>query len=163
MTKPHIALPQLTVKQIARFWHKVRKGAPDACWPWTRCCNTDGHGRVRIERRAYQAHRIAYVLGRGAFPQDLCVMHICDNPPCCNPRHLRIGTHRDNNADMKRKGRGASGEAHGMAKLAAEDVASIRRRHGAGGVGQHMLAAEYGVSRATINLIVRRNRWRRLA
>lgn len=41
------------------------------------------------------------------------VLHSCDNPPCCNPAHLFLGTNADNTADRHAKGRDARGAAHG--------------------------------------------------
>lgn len=180
MAANHLTLPDLTPKQIARFWRKVKKGSGDTCWPWMGTRNKAGHGQVRIDGRNYYVHRIAYLLAHGRFAPELCVMHRCDNPPCCNPADLRLGTHGDNTQDMMRKGRcsragGPSGEghwsqiypgrvlrgeSHGSAKLTADDVRDIRRRYAAGGVTYRALAAEYAVVVATITHILRRKTWK---
>ena len=110
-----------------------------------------------------RAHRVAYMLAYGEVDDSLCVCHSCDNPSCCNPRHLWQGTRSDNMQDMVRKGRLKPtiryGEESPAAKLTSEQVLEIRARHAAGGVIGATLADEYGVSRSLISLILRRKRW----
>jgi hypothetical protein len=64
-----------------------------------------GYGTIRLSRRDVGAHRVAWTLTNGPIPAGLVVCHRCDNPPCCNPEHMFIGTQRDNLADMFAKGR----------------------------------------------------------
>lgn len=165
MPTKHLTLPRLTPKQITRFWSKVRKGEPEECWPWIRACNQDGYGRVTIWPHAYQAHRIAYLLTRGAFPHELCVLHTCDNPACVNPTHLRLGTHTDNMRDREDKHRRVvlKGEAVGNSKLAAKDVVCIRQQYAASRVSQRVLALKYHVGISTISEILRRQRWKHVS
>lgn len=86
---------------------------PNGCLEWTGYTNDKGYGRIWVgplgapERMRY-AHRVAWELVNGLIPDDLCVLHRCDNPPCANVTHLFLGTRSDNNADMLAKGR------HGM-------------------------------------------------
>jgi len=92
-----------------------RSGGPDACHPWTgarRCHPTHKYGLIRVkvngENMCYRrAHKIAYELKYGPVGPGIRVLHTCDNPPCCNERHLFAGTQRVNLADMRAKGRGA--------------------------------------------------------
>lgn len=86
-------------------------------------------------------------------------MHTCDNPPCCNPAHLRCGTQKENIEDKYTKGREdpRSGGRNHMAKLTGQQVAEIRSRVACErGVD---LAREYGVSKATISEIKNRRHW----
>lgn len=95
--------------KAAAFWDYVDdSGGPSECWPWMRYRNADGYGRLSLEGRTsvQYAHRTAYVLAIGSINAGLLVCHSCDNPPCCNPAHLFLGTQGDNQADKIAKGRG---------------------------------------------------------
>ena len=89
---------------VARFWAKIEK-CENGCWEWTGVRNWMGYGRVSRAGRITSAHRIAYELSVAAIPDGLSVLHRCDNPPCCNPDHLFVGTVRDNAKDAVAKGR----------------------------------------------------------
>ena len=161
-----------------RFWSKVdRTAGPDACWPWVARVGAGGYGVIRFGSKHRRAHRVAYELAHGPIPTDLFVCHTCDNPRCCNPRHLWLGSPGDNMADRDSKGRQARGERSGRhtqpgatprgervgtAKLTAAHVLSIRERDTAGGATISALAREYGVTRAAIRAILLRTSWRHL-
>lgn len=82
-----------------------------ACWPWTGQTDRKGYGRIRVgsmvdgSRKKVFTHRLALSLSGVDVPADLLVCHKCDNPPCCNPSHLFVGTAADNASDMKAKRR----------------------------------------------------------
>lgn len=75
------------------------------CWEWHKVSGTNSYGNVRFEGKAWSTHRLAYTLFVGEIPDGLFVCHHCDNPPCCNPKHLFVGTHEDNFEDMIWKNR----------------------------------------------------------
>lgn len=153
-----IAEPGIRSSQenIIRFWKKVDKKTLNQCWPWIGYLNNFGYGKVYFKRRSRFAHRIAYDLCIGPISTNQCVCHTCDNPACCNPTHLFVGTIATNNKDMVTKKRHAFGENNGQHKLCEIDVENIRRCV-ARGID---IAADYGVSRALISLIRNRKIWK---
>ena len=132
-----------------RFWAKVKKAGPNDCWEWQAYTNTGGYGRFKAGGNdILLAHRYSYELHHGPIPDGSIVMHSCDNPPCCNPAHLSVGTHKENAADKVDKGRGFSlrGEVNPKSKLTEEAVRTIR----ASSERSVVLAEQYGVNRVTI-------------
>lgn len=81
------------------FWDKVTRGAPDDCWPWEGFRKASGHGLTSYKSLTIHASRKAFILTHGPISSDLCVNHRCDNPGCCNPSHLYLGTRADNMID----------------------------------------------------------------
>lgn len=147
------------------LYPRVQRGGDDECWPWTGGTNDRGYGQVRLGQTVYYAHRLSLSLSGIEVPSDLEVLHQCDNPRCCNPKHLRLGSHLENIRDMDRKGRrrtvAYAGEANHLSKLAEQDVLDIRRRHGMG-EQQTTLAREYGIGQSAVWMIVNRRNWRHI-
>lgn len=82
------------------------------CHEFNGCRNEHGYGAMRGgDGRTVLAHRLAWELANGPVPEDMCVCHRCDNPPCCNLDHLFLGTHADNMRDRDAKGRTLRGAA----------------------------------------------------
>lgn len=140
--------------------HVDRSGGPDACHPWTGHRNRYGYGSLAYidpdtgKRRAIMASRAALMVALGRpIPPDLFVLHACDNPPCCNPRHLREGTQADNMRDRIEHG---AGYAPRFSKIPPHVIEAVRReyRPGVHGHGQHALAGRYGLSRSQVQRIV---------
>jgi hypothetical protein len=111
------------------FWLFVDRRGENECWPWIRNFDKDGYGKAQNPAgEGDKAHRVVWMLTRGEIPEGIQVRHIvCDNPPCCNPAHLALGTNADNMRDKVAHGRAAKGEAHGRAKLTETDVLLIRK------------------------------------
>jgi HNH endonuclease len=158
-----------TPARLQNFWSKIDKNGsvpphrPELgpCWEWRGQTNPGGYGYFHAwnaERGKWQrqlAHRMAYHFVRGPFLTKLCVLHQCDNPICCNPDHLKLGTLKDNSRDMVAKGR----MVFGRAKITRELAEEIRTRYAAGETSRVALAEEYGVTRSNIDYIVRRKSW----
>lgn len=130
------------------------------CWIWTKFRNHKGYGQIGVRDTLNMAHRVAYCIAHGASFESIqgkFVCHKCDNPPCCNPDHLFLGTAADNSRDMSSKGRHRvpmlRGEDHPMAKLTRHDVAVIRSLGGS--VPQRNLARQFGVSQTHIYRILK--------
>lgn len=96
---------------IERFWSKVdQSGGPDSCWPWSAYTDSRGYGNFRADTIGYLPHR--WLLGmlrseplswESGSRESAC--HRCDNPPCCNPDHLYVGTPHTNIVDSVDRGR----------------------------------------------------------
>lgn len=137
-----------------RLWADCAQGEPDECWEWRGAKNPFGHGQLRYRYVQLYAHRASWLVHFGDIPANMCVCHRCDNPSCCNPNHLFLGTHGDNHADMDDKGRGVT-------NLTAEDIRRIRDK-AANGETHAAIGAEFAVHRATIWKIVKGKTWRRV-
>lgn len=120
-----------------------RSGGEDACWNWTASTTSKGYGQFRIGERNYRAHRLmaAFAFGNidddGSASRGRVVMHACDNPKCCNPKHLRLGTQKDNMIDMDRKGRRGSRQS-----IPPEVITAIRESQEI----SRVVAARFGLS-----------------
>lgn len=100
-----IANRQVFCSLECRLWSEVERKRPNECWPWIGATDKDGYGRFRWQYKMYRSHAVAF---RVAFPDEEitpCVLHTCDNPPCCNPNHLFGGTQGVNVYDRHSKGR----------------------------------------------------------
>lgn len=129
------------------------------CLCWTGKVDRDGYGRVSVKRRGWRAHRLAWVAVFGEIPVGRCVLHSCDNPPCCNVEHLFLGSQSDNHKDMIDKGRNAYGEAGGLSKMTKSVVEDARRRY-ASGERLADLAIEIGVNNSTLFEALRGWTWK---
>ncbi len=177
------------IDRITLFWSRIQKADGDACWPWQGHTGATDHCRFGSGKGRVGAHRYAYELTYGPIPAGMCVCHRCDNPPCCNPAHLFLGTKADNNHDTKAKGRAARGDNHGthlhpesvprgaqhhtvlhperrprgkankLAKLTDAAVMTLRQMYARHEATQTELARLFGVRQTTISRIVLRQSW----
>lgn len=158
---------QPTEKMLLRFWSKVRQEGAGDCWPWTASTGVDGYGQFMLAPGARRiASRLAYVFHYGEpIPAGLMVRHRCDNPPCCNPRHLELGTHAENMRDMAERNPSISrkryerrGAAHPGARINLEIANAIRVDIGAGLIYRE-ITRRHGVSSSHISRIKRGEMW----
>ncbi len=169
-----------------RFMSKVERRGPDDCWPWQAGCGSGGYGSFWLEGRSITAHRVAFFIANGKWPEPFGC-HDCDNPPCCNPAHVFEGTQLENDMDRVAKGRSARGAQHGRHTKPARtargkragvnakpesyprgsDVswsklsdAKVREMRSLTGLSQNALAARYGISRGTVRDVLSGRAWR---
>ena len=146
-----------------RFFAKVR--APhgvDGCWEWTGSTDYHGYGRLQRGRRGegvVKAHRLSYEIHKGPIPDGLDVLHTCDNPPCANPYHLKVGSHADNMHDMAVRERAAMKGCFGVAHPCAvwptearEEVFSLYEA----GLRSRRISRATGIPRSTVRSILSR-------
>jgi hypothetical protein len=141
-----------------RFWASCPKGAPDSCWEWKGHRQPKGYGSIHQSHKVHMAHRIAYEIHFGPIPDNTQVLHKCDNPPCCNPNHLFLGSIADNMTDKTAKQRQARGENIGKAKFTESDIREMRRLYDTG-VKQVDIAKLFGLSQGHVTRIVNRKAW----
>lgn len=144
------------------FWKRTdRTGGILACWPWQRCTNRKGYGAVAWGGQHYGAHVLAFMLHHNLPRPNKQVCHSCDNPACCNPSHLFLGTQADNEADKKRKGRSLVGSRNPSAKLTDAQAREIHQRR-TSGEKLEPLASAFGVHPMVIVSIAKGRTWKHL-
>ena len=80
--------PDLTPKDIERFWSKVdRSGGPESCWLWIASCDAKGYGQFFLNGRLDKAHRVAWRLTNGVLSKSTELRKECQGIRCVNPRH----------------------------------------------------------------------------
>ena len=136
----------------------------NGCWEWQKARDWRyGYGVLkwaRESRKETQAHRVSYTAFIGEIPEGAHILHSCDNPLCCNPEHLRVGSNSENVQDKVSRGRQQKGEEFPQSKLTEDAVRHIRRRYAQGGISQRALGEEYGVSAQTVSNVIRRKKWK---
>ena len=147
------------------LWSKVDKKGENECWPWLAYKNKDGYGRVQINEWQFYAHRVIYNL---AFPGVIDIkapkltdekgflLHTCDNPSCCNPKHLWVGNHRDNMEDKVKKNRQKKfpTDTSPRCKLTMQQAKEARQLR-KDGVPTRELAMRFGISLPSMKTLIR--------
>lgn len=159
------------------------------CWEWKGSRSEKGYGLIKVDGKSRRAHRVAAMLWLGFdIDSDLYICHKCDNPPCCNPDHLFIGTHQDNMLDrviksgsLERKRQQRFKHVDKVVKQIVDalhkfnkkkhnkqhnckinkDIAEeIRNKYNQGNTSQRKLAKEYGLAHSNIKNIVNGASWK---
>ena len=175
----HRRMIAITDALTARFWSHVNIQEEDECWEWMRHKDNGGYGVFRIckdgKKMLYKAHRVSWMLRYGEIPEGdgyhgVCVSHHCNNPSCVNPKHLKLGTQKENIQDRVNQGRNGclrgipnpkvSGINAGLHKLTDSEVIEMREKWAVGNITQQQLADKYGVSNQTVSQIVNRKMWK---
>ena len=158
-----LASTEMLASLERRFHSKVKAGEPNECWPWIAKATANyGYGRMTAGRGRYlRSHQVAWALQNGPIPDGAIIRHKCDNPSCCNPSHLELGSQADNITDAMGRGRFVRppryvGAKHPRAKLDDAKVREIR----ASKETLNALAERLGVSVKTIWRIRKHQQWK---
>ena len=155
-----------------KFLEKVDKRSDDECWLWLAAMNYQGYGMFR-SGGYITAHRYSWSLYQDApIPKGMFICHHCDNPSCVNPKHLFLGTRKDNTRDMWNKNRHPApvignqsddvlGEKNPRSILKTKDVLVIRKLF-TDGVSQIELSALYNIKKPAIWKIVHNKNWKHI-
>lgn len=162
------------------FLRNVDVKGPDECWEWKLARDGRGYGMTYMPDKTHsRSHRVSYQLDHGVrLDKDTVVRHRCDNPPCCNPSHLVIGSQADNMKDMKDGGRSAfgkkhrayskpsstkRGEDHYNAKLDETKVKVIRYINAVCGIGATSISKLFNIAPSTIQHVIDRDSWKEVS
>lgn len=159
MARPCKPIPTLSEDDKRRFFSRVRINGTDDCHEWHGKSNNMGYGIISFRKVYFLCHRVAYYLDSYQQPGNLRVCHKCDNPKCVNPKHLFLGTSKDNSQDMANKGRSTKGTSHWGSKLTEDDIPKIRDLH-TEGVSIQQIADKFRISRCRISDIILCKTWK---
>ena len=163
MSEAHSSVTGLTIEQTRWFWSLFEGHGPEDCWPWPRSCAWRGYGQVMFNNRKFLTHRLAWMLANEQdIPMKMHIAHSCDNPGCCNPRHLSLASAKENERQAWARGRKPRGEQNGLSKLNDAAVRFIRLLH-AQGHSLRDLAKGFRVSHTTVVQVVERVTWKHVA
>lgn len=163
-------IPQALVEL---FWSKVDQSeGSSACWPWKEARDKDGYGRFwggTTFRRNIPANRFVLMITVGMpIRSRKQALHDCDNPSCCNPTHLHLGTHKQNHREKMLRGRTQNctgpknpprGSRHPNARVTEEIVRKIRKEYIPRMVSLRFLGKKYGISETNVHWIVTGGTW----
>lgn len=135
-------------------------GYPAECIRWPFALGSRGYGYASFRGVQSTAHRQILTAFRGTPPNPKHeAAHNCGNRWCVNPTHLRWATAKENQADRVRHGTAMANEECPTAVLTNDDVREIRLLAASRKTKQAAIAKRFGVSPATISMIVNRKTW----
>ena len=135
-----------------RFWSKIDKKGEDECWNWL-ASYRGFYGQFWVNGNMIKSHRYAYEIIFGKIPEGMCVLHKCDNPKCCNPEHLFLGTQEDNIHD-------ACIKVRGHFRLNWRKVNEVRELYKTGKYTQRQLVKLLSISLSNVSKIISNKIWK---
>jgi len=150
-----------TLSPEERFWEKVEIRGSNDCWNWWAGCTNNGYGAFIFKGKSNVSNRVTWLITFGIIPDDMCVLHKCDNRKCCNPNHLFLGTTADNNKDRHAKGRDSivRGENSPNAKITMADANEIRRLYSTGLLRYIDIAPMFKIKKSLVGNIINNESW----
>lgn len=142
----------------------------DNCWGWKGPIDQGGYPVMGCRREcgSDRGHRASWIIHKGLIPKGMQICHACDNPTCTNPKHLWIGTLKQNNDDKIAKGRQAHnipphkpGSQNGASKLKEDQVLEIKKLIQSGR-SCNSISKDFGVSKQTILRIKNGVNWKHI-
>lgn len=140
-------------KDRARFRSKFERRGDHECWLWEAATDRAGYGQFRVGKRCQYAHRVAWVMANGPIPDGKEICHRCDQRNCVNDAHLFLGTHQENMADAKVKGRMRPFPRPETRKVSDAVIAEMRALRAAGEL-QQLIADRFGVTQTFVSMVV---------
>lgn len=159
---------QKNIDREKAFWSKVDKLDIFGCWPWNASVNRDGYGQFWIGNTFTPSHRYAWELSRRCkIPERALILHLCDNPSCCNPSHLYCGTQLDNMRDRAERGPKVPAHITANPKLHEGEIWLIKKlkivksrdRITRYKFPERFVAKMFKVNQSLIHLIWNSNKW----
>lgn len=144
-----------------RFWKNVEKRSDDECWPWKGCVSGSGYGHLSVKGKPNVSTRLSLMIAGVDVPVGASVRHMCDvnYPPgdtsyrlCVNPRHLVVGTAKENSRDCLDRGRAPNAK---LTRAIADDIRAER----ASGVTSAEIALKHGISESAVHYIICNRSW----
>jgi hypothetical protein len=125
----------------------------NGCWEWKGYRGPKGYGEIQINHEKVRTHRLSFLIYKGEIPEGQIIMHLCDNPPCLNPDHLKLGTIRENNLDSYKKGRSKR-------KLKVENVLEIKQSKFVNRYAIIRFAEKFNVKEKTVQKVLNGETWK---
>lgn len=136
----------------------------EGCWGWSGF-KANGYPKLnRKKPKSSLASHVSWEIHNGEIPNDMCVLHKCDNPECCNPSHLFLGTRTDNNRDRDEKGRTVhlKGERVATSKFTENEVKEIIILHKSKSMKVNDIAKKFGTTPSYVSSLSNGKSWKHI-
>ena len=133
----------------------------DECRDWPFSQKGNGYGQIAVNYHKTTPHRVICLWEYGEPPSEKYhAAHSCGNRICCNPRHLRWATAKENIADKIKDGTQTSGDTCPVSKLNSAQVIKIKKLISTGDHTLSQIGRDFEVSLGTIWDIKAGKTWR---
>lgn len=136
------------------FWSRVDiKDNNEECWNWKEGTTIGGYGCFIYHGDNIRAHRMVYMLSKGDIPEGLLVLHLCNNPTCCNPNHLELGDDLKNSQYKYKCDR----QNMTLTKDQIKEIHKIHKEHSE--LTQWQIAEMFRITQGMISMIINGKSW----